>query len=629
MTQTLFSETGSNRWRQRPKMVLLLLFVMAFALWQVGSWKREAVLDELEESSRQELRRYVLHLQGQLEKYEFLPGVLASNKSLVHLLLNPDDSESIEALNLYLETLNKLTGTLDTYLMDAEGLTIAASNWATEKPFVGRNFSYRPYFQEAMRGHLGRYFALGTASNKRGYYFAYPVRSENRILGAVVIKINMTPIEESWKDAQNELLVTDPDGVVFITTNKSWRFKTLSPLAPEVQTRIRKSRRYGDEMLESLPISKLETRGQNAHVIRINEGRGYYYLVQEESMSHAGWRVQILTRLDNVNSKILNAVVFAGLFFLAVVLLLIFWIQRRNRLHEKARFEQRAKELLEIRVGEQTRDITEANVRLTQEIEQHRRTESELQRTQNELIQSAKLALIGQMSTGISHELNQPLAAIRSYADNALALYRRDRRNEVEWNLVQISELTERMAQISSQLKLFARKTAGKKSRVSVTAVIEESLQLLSSRILQTRIEWKPPEEPLYVLANMVQLEQVLVNLIGNALQAVDTSPDPAIVIEVSVSSDAKTVSMQIRDNGEGIPDNLLVRIFDPFFTTKEEGQGLGLGLSISMRIVDAMDGKLTAQNNASGGALFTLALPAASSEDSMVFADQIRTEAP
>jgi len=612
--QPLDFQTDPEKHYQQRKLIftLLVLLVIVLALWQVGSWKREAALAELQESSKQELRRYVLHLQGQLEKYEFLPGVLATNKRLVRLLQDPGDSERIEALNLYLETLNNLIGTSDTYLMDADGLTIAASNWASERPFVGRNFSYRPYFQEAMKGHLGRYFALGVTSNKRGYYFAYPVRWESKILGTVVIKISMALIEQSWGGAANELIVTDPDGVVFITTNKEWRFKALNRLKPDVLTRIRESRRYGGEKLGALPIVKTETKGEYARIVSIDEGRRYDYLVQEESMPHAGWRVHILTRLDRVNSEVLNVVVFAALFLLALVLWVMLWMQRRRRRQENARFERRAKEMLEIRVREQTQDITEANIRLTEEIAQHRQTESELQLTQNELIQSAKLAVIGQMSTGISHELNQPLAAIRSYADNALALFQRERQEEVEWNLAQISELTERMAQISSQLKVFARKTAGKKTRVSVTAVIEDSLRLLSSRLKNIRISWKPPHRPLYVLANMVQLEQVVVNLIGNALHAVDGSADPFITIGVVENFDANSVSIGIEDNGEGIPNDLLERIFDPFFTTKEKGLGLGLGLSISLRIVDAMDGKLQAQNSPDGGALFTVELLAA-----------------
>lgn len=610
------SDTSVKSRYQRRYLAMLVLFITVLSLWQIGKWSREVVLADLQESSRQELHRNVQHLQGWLEKYEFLPGVLASNKRLVHLLQNPGDRERIEALNRYLETLNQLTGTSDTYLMDADGLTIAASNWASERPFVGRNFSYRPYFQVAMKGQLGRYFALGTTSNKRGYYFAYPVRWEKKILGAVVVKINTAPIETSWREADKEVLVTDPDGVVFITTRKGWRYKTLDPLAPQVADRIRESRRYGDESLEGLPINLVETRSENARIVEIRDEGRREYLVQAVAMPQAGWWVHILTRLDQVDSQVLRTVIFTAIIFLVNLLLVMFWFQRRNRLRERARFERQTKETLEARVREQTRDITQANIRLTREIEQHRQTESELQLTQNELIQSAKLAVIGQMSTGISHELNQPLSAIRSYADNALALYKRDRREEVEGNLAQICELTERMAQISSQLKVFARKTAGRKTEVSVAAVVDDSLRLLSSRIKKTRIEREHAQEQQYVLANMVQLEQVLVNLIGNALQAVEDSPDPFITIMVDRSKNGQFVSIRIGDSGGGIPDNLLERIFDPFFTTKEKGQGLGLGLSISLRIVEAMGGKLGARNNPRGGALFTLELPAAQPPD-------------
>ena len=92
--------------------------------------------------------------------------------------------------------------------MNSDGLTIAASNWNTPKPFVGRNFSYRPYFKQAMEGKLGRYFALGTTSSERGYYFAYPVRYEGRILGAVVIKIKIDAIEENWGDQGSDFRIT-------------------------------------------------------------------------------------------------------------------------------------------------------------------------------------------------------------------------------------------------------------------------------------------------------------------------------------------------------------------------------------------------------------------------------------
>jgi two-component system C4-dicarboxylate transport sensor histidine kinase DctB len=259
-------------------------------------------------------------------------------------------------------------------------------------------------------------------------------------------------------------------------------------------------------------------------------------------------------------------------------------------------------------VEEQTRDLTAANIRLTREIEQHRRTAIELQQAQDALIQSAKLAVIGQLSTGISHELNQPLAAIRSYADNARALLGQERWEDVTWNLRQISELTERMAQISTQLKIFARKTSGQQVAVSLSAVLDDSLELFVARIRETGTEIRrESQRDLQVLANRVQLEQVLVNLIGNALHAVEAVEKRFIEFHVAIEADR--VRLTMRDSGPGIDLDILNRIFDPFFTTKEEGRGLGLGLSISQRIVEVMEGELNADNHPDGGARFTLYL--------------------
>ncbi len=596
---------------RRHRTWLLLLALLGLLLYGGGRWSRQVALDELQRQARLELERYVAHLQGQLEKYEFLPVVLASNRRLVNLLQHPADPKRIEALNRYLETINRITGTSDTYLMDREGLTIAASNWQSERPFVGRNFSYRPYFQEAMRGNLGRYFALGTTSNKRGYYFAYPVRHDGRILGAVVIKINMAGMERSWSRPGTEFIVTDPDGVIFITTRRQWRFRTLTPLSAEVLRRIRESRRYGDAPIEALPVVARERLAPGVGLLRLGGDPPEEFLVQEKAMPEAGWKVQVLSRTDAIGRQQIRTLAFLAILYIAVVLLALFWNQRRRRLRERARFEERAKRMLESRVREQTRDLTEANLRLTREIEEHRRTGAELQKAQDALIQSAKLAVIGQLSTGISHELNQPLAAIRTYADNARALLQRGRQAAAVENLAHIAELTDRMAQISSQLKVFARKTSGEAAPVPLSAAVDDSLALLAPRIRETGTEIRRREQPgLVVRANRVQLEQVLVNLIGNALHAVEQSERR--FIEIHGWREGDQVVLTIHDSGPGIALDILNQIFDPFFTTKEEGRGLGLGLSISQRIVEVMQGSLEAGNHPDGGALFTLRLPAA-----------------
>ena len=588
---------------------LLLVIVVALILGLGAYWSRQRGFDELRRQERVELTRYVEYLQGQLEKYEFLPVVLARNKRLITLLQHPGDRKRIEALNRYLETINQITGTSDTYLMDREGLTIAASNWQSERPFVGRNFSYRPYFQEAMKGNLGRYFALGTTSNRRGYYFAYPVRSGDSILGAVVIKIDMAPFERSWAGSGTEFIVTDPDGIIFITTRRDWRFKSLRPLPAPVYSRIRESRRYVDAALEPLPVTASVDLDGGARLMRIEGPPAREYLVQGLEMPQAGWQVQVLTETGTIGRQVMRTLSFIAILLTALLLLGLFWNQRRRRLRERERFQRRAKKTLEARVREQTRDLTAANQRLTREIEEHRRTGAELHRTRDALIQSAKLAVIGQLSTGISHELNQPLAAIRTYAGNARALLARGQQQEVDDNLAHIGELTERMARISSQLKIFARKTSGDRTAVCLSTAIDDSLDLLASRIRETgtRIRRQTEQRGLEVLANRVQLEQVLVNLLGNALQAVESVSGR--FIEIGSTVEDGMVKLEIRDSGPGIDLEILNRIFDPFFTTKAEGHGLGLGLSISQRIVEVMEGRLDAANHPDGGAVFTLHL--------------------
>lgn len=596
----------------RRTVIAIIGLSLIILLWQTAYWTRLSALENLEENSSHQLSLYVSNLQGQLEKYKFLPEMLSTNDQLKRMLENPTDLDRIVALNRYLETINKVADASDTYLMDANGLTIAASNWNSERPFVGRNFAYRPYFQQAMKGELGRYYALGSTSNKRGYYFAYPVRAGKRILGAVVMKTELAPLEKSWSYFKEEFMVTDPDGVIFIATDKEWRFKTLRPLKQEVRKRILESRRYLDAQVVPLGVDFGDQIGVEGTTVKMYTPKRVTYLMQEQQMPEAGWTVHILTDLRSVSVQVGRSLILAAFLFGALVLLVMAMVQRQIRLHDRARYERRAKHLLEIRVKERTQDLTQTNLLLTHEIDERRRTEERLRQTQDELIQAAKMAALGQMSTGISHELNQPLAAIRSYADNARALLQRDRADDASWNMEQISELTDRMAKISSQLKVFARKTTGQIVSVSLQSVVDNSLKILAPRIkeAQTEIALRLPKDELLVLADMVQLEQVVVNLVDNALHAVE-SQDQRFV-EITSSIEHESCRVTIRDNGMGIDEKNLPRVFDPFFTTKDEERGLGLGLSISFRIIEGMNGTLEAANHPSGGAVFTLQLPMA-----------------
>lgn len=593
--------------RQWLLVVVISLFVLI--LWLTAHWSRQIALENLQQQNQHQLKLFVANLEGQLEKYEFLPELLATNSLLLNFLQNPNDLNSINALNRYLETINEVANASDTYLMNADGWTIAASNWLSERPFIGHNFSYRPYFQEAMQGKLGRYFALGSTSNKRGYYFAYPVRDKEKIQGAVVMKIELLGFEESWSSFKEDFVVTDPDGVIFISTNDAWRYKSLYPLDQAVIERIHSNRRYGNAKIGTLGITRKDQLSEQVQVVNMGEPRHADHLMLMQEMPDAGWRVHTFASLNLVNSQVLKSLTFVTILYVAVVLLVLYLFQRSRRIKERARFEKRAKQVLERRVKERTADLTEANIHLLREIEEHQRTDETLRQTQNELIQAAKMAVLGQMSSGINHELNQPLAAIRSYADNARALLIRNRQEEASWNLEQIAELTERMAKISRQLKVFSRKTSGRIVSVSLQAVIENALKIVGPQLKDTETELRRrlPEEELYVMSDMVQLEQVLVNLITNAVHAVELQAERWI--QIAVSTRQGKAIIEILDNGPGIEQANLERIFDPFFTTKSEDRGLGLGLSISYRIVEMMHGTLSAANREQGGAVFTLQL--------------------
>lgn len=594
-----------------------LLVLMAVAVWAGYRISYRYALQDLAEDGRTRIDLYSSYLRGVLEKYEGLPELLATNKQLVTLLQNPGSRERINALNKYLETINNISDASDTYLMNREGLTIAASNWNTPKPFVGRNFGYRPYFKEAMEGHLGRYFALGSASSERGYYFAYPVRYEDSILGAVVIKINIDKVEKNWSDQNALFLVVDPDGVIFITTYEPWRFKTLHPLAPEIRTRLESTRRYAQAQLSPINVvqKKSTPLGSIVTVVMQPSGKERIFFQQHANMPQVGWQVYVLSDFSPAETMVLLTLLsIIGIGGLSILSFLLYWQHQRQAWERQRHIEDNRKmledtnEKLEIRVAERTSALTESNLHLRQEIQERRKTEEELRKTRRELIHAAKLAALGQMSTVITHELNQPLAAIRTYTDNAEQLLAKDRSQDVAWNLTQIKELTERMGQLAMQLKGFARKSSGRLDVVPLHGVLDGVMEVMGPIITksgaQLTITMAPELEG--VRANAVLLQQVLVNLVSNSLQAIADQEEKRV--EITVTRLGDQVLLRVQDNGPGIDPALTRRIFEPFYTTKDPGKGLGLGLTISARIMEDMGGRIRVVQTGSG-ACFELRL--------------------
>ncbi|WP_404414811.1 ATP-binding protein [Marinospirillum sp.] len=623
------------QWKWLHLLVIGLLAVLL--LWQTAllTWSKE--LKNLEEQATNELLLHVTALRGKLQKYDYLAELLTTKEDL-SLYLKPDtDQDKLQQLNLTLDTYRAIADVSDIYLMNAQGTTLAASNWWRVDSFVNQNFSFRPYFQEAMQGEQGRFYGLGTSSGARGYYFSFPVHYQDEVQGVLVVKIEIHAIEEPWRDPSGELLVTDPDGVIFISSRPEWRLSTLERLSTAELERINESLRYAGRILKPLPVQEKEPVSAEAQrlSIRMSDDLPKDYLMLSQEMPEAGWQAHIIKRLDPVRKQVLQITLLTG-FALVILAFTAFYLLQRRRVLQKQeawkeeahRALQEAHDELENRVAARTADLSSSNRRLLEEIQQRQQTETALRSTQRELVQTAKLAVLGQLSASINHELNQPLAALRSYAENARTFLARNRPETADSNLEQILELTERMAEISAQLKMFSRKSGEQLVPVSVQAACDYALRLYRNQLEQQQVEIEMdfPDQEVFVLADMVRLEQLLVNLLSNALHAIKVSDRKKIRLGVTYQKETGQdwVKIQVWDTGPGIAPDQFEEIFDPFVTSKEPGQGLGLGLSISNRIAQDLNGKLIAGNHLHfrelhepaetapvSGAVFSLYLPA------------------
>lgn len=592
----------------------LMLLALAALLVIAGAVHRQALRANLDETSRRAQNTLQLastSLRGHMTRFERLPPLLADQPLVRALAAEPGDAGLVAQTNAFLEDVAAQLGASDIYLMDPVGTTRAASNHATDTSFVGGNFAFRPYFSEAIAGREGRFFALGTTSGKRGYYFGAPVRAGEgeAILGVLVVKIDLDTLEDTWAGSDYDLIVTDPEGVVFLTSRDSWLFSATAALTPALRETLTATRRYADTPLGIFPQTAERALDGHRLMTLADNGLSRELLVLSEPMTDAGWTISVL--LDTAPAQrqalVLSvvAVLALGSFGMGVAVVL----QRRARLRDRIEMQQAAQADLERRVQERTAALAELNQTLNAEVAERRLAEQNLRQAQTDLIQAAKLAALGQMSAALSHEFNQPLGALRNYAENAQVLLDRNRLPEVRDNIGRILAMVDRMTAIGRHLRSFARKPGQRLLPVDLAEVIEAAQEIASLRLRAAGAELAvdlPGDLP-PVQAGPVRLQQVLVNLIGNAADALDGKDDGRIRLSAVVT--ATGVRLSVSDNGPGVPPALAERIFDPFFSTKGVGKGLGLGLSISYNIVRDFGGSLSLDTAPEGGAVFHIDL--------------------
>ncbi|CCN73063.1 sensor histidine kinase [Vibrio nigripulchritudo] len=585
---------------RRIPVILLLSYAVSSLI--LGTWGWQAGYEQQLEDAQVQAEQLSSHLTSQLEKYAYIPQLMSKDNELVDALLSPDNSAQLDITNRYLEEVNTVVGAADTYLLNNIGTTIAASNWQNKKTFVGRNFAFRPYYQAAISGNRGEYFALGSTSGRRGYFYSYPVKYAGSPIGVLVVKKDLSTIEEDWNSQNSFFVVTDSDDVVFMSNRVNWWYNSLYDLDEIKKKEIKESRRYLERDISSLAFTGNFNARQTELTLTSDSSFFNQYLSVVKPLNNSSLTVRVLSPKSNLFWKIVGLIALNTLVFALLYLASIIIRQQKSKQRQIERIQAESKQKLEYQVMERTAEL-EAEIKVRAD------TESVLRQTQEELIQAAKLAVLGQMSTSISHELNNPLAAIRSYADNALQFLEKERHDKVDQNLHRISALTERMAKISQQLKAFAKKSdASDRVVTQISPVIIAAKELLKPQLKesQTHLKCEGLEQPLESRINPIQLEQVLVNLLTNAIQAMDMQPQKNILLRLYATPEH--IVIDIEDTGPGIATDTLNHLFEPFFTTKQNG--LGLGLPISQQIMQSMDGELQAHNMEQSGARFRLLLP-------------------
>ena len=587
---TVPSVTPSMFESSRPLRLTLYAFVIVAgaviaATLAMRHAERQALVEDAARANQQ-LGLYATSLHTLIERYRALPAVLALDPELRSALDGPVTAEQQDLLNRKLEQINGAAESSTLELLDHTGLAVAASNWRLPSSYVGHNYGFRPYFSQTRTLGSGRFYAVGVTSGIPGYFLSSAVTADDgRFLGAMVVKLEFPELEREWRQGSDTLLVSDARGVIFIANQPGWRYRLLKPLNDNDRAELQATRPYDKQPLTLLDYQPLQNFDDDSDLVRVDGPDGnVQYLWESLPLAAEGWTLHLLRRPQISFEDSRTAALAAAGSWLALVFLLLF-LNQRWRL---AKMRQRSREELERLVEERTRDLRTA---------------------QDGLVQSAKLAALGQMSAALAHEINQPLTAQRMQLATLRLLLDHGRVDDAYKALKPVDDMLTRMAALTGHLKTFARKSpSGLRERLDLATVVDQALQLLETRLRDEQVSTVLHlTRPAWVRGDSIRLEQVLINLLRNALDAMHDKPCKRL--EIRLEEDEQLWRLIVSDNGGGIAEEHLSKVFDPFFTTKPVGDGLGIGLAVSFAIVHESGGRLSA-DNLGNGAAFTLTLP-------------------
>jgi len=583
--------------KQAWRVPTFLALIAMIAAISAGVWSiaYRLSLDQLKERAGLDLAMASDRLTGHLLQFRELAVVLSEHPDLGALLSRGHEVAAADALLL---SMADKTGAHTIELVDRSGTVLASSS-----PGRASFDPARHPLARALNGALGTDHRLAPSASgltQRLFSFAAPIFGDpGPPVGAIVVEVNIWFFEQNWPTSEAAVFFSDHAGRVFVSN----------------RSELVLAERFSDEGVVAYDTVARWT-GQT--IWRLDGGkylpRRALYL--ERELPIVGLTGAILTDVAPARSTaFLQASVLAAL---GLVLATVFMLaaERRRALSEKLDFEAATNTRLETRVRERTQALSEANVNLRREVREKEEAEAALRAAQAELVQAGKLTALGKMSAGISHELNQPLMAIRSFADNGVLLSDKGNPGAARDNLGRISELARRMGRIIRNLRAFARQESEPISDVDMGRVVDAALEVCAGPVSDGAVDvgWDRPSVPVRVRGGEVRLQQVVVNLISNAVEAMQGHATKRLDIRLAQS--AGIVTLSVRDTGPGIEEP--ERVFDPFYSTKQVGSddGMGLGLSISYGLVQSFGGAIRGQNHPDGGAIFTVELNAARSGD-------------
>jgi len=560
----------------RLRLVISILFVIAaVTLFLTNSFLMERFSQSTANRAELRLALYGGNLKSELQRNSIVPQLLARDQSLITALELKDFSQTSLRLISFLDEINAASLSL----LDVDGRTVAS----TERHKIAAAHREKGYFVDAMRSNDTVFNVDEKESGGFGFYYAKRLEAQNIPLGVILVEVDLLQFERAWAGIADAVFVSDSSGIIVLSTEPRWRGLT------EVEALKREP---AESAIDRALRFTADWAGVDSQFDSYFQGRAV--MRQQGRLGFQGWQITNFTAYSTVRERI-NAILALEIMLFALIFAVGFYFLNRRNTLRLVSFQR------------ESEDLRALNQRLQREIAERKKVEENLQVAEQSLAQSSKLAALGEMSAAVSHELNQPLAAMKTYLAGAALLLRRNRSDEAMAAFSRIDDLLERMGAITHQLKSYARKGGESFQPVNMADAVSSALAMMDPQLQQHKVRLSKviSDQDGLVMGDRMRIEQVLINLIRNAVDAIKTVKDPEIEI---ILSTGQMISLTVRDNGFGIAN--LDNLFEPFYTTKQAGDGTGLGLAISSGIVNDMGGRLMARNSDDGGAVFEVILP-------------------